>query len=125
MVQSILSKYIDFEQPEDWKRLDFTYVPLKFKVVRDCMAISGLQISNVELTNIVDAPSLVECLEAKWRLREQFGTSDLSDPVKLFFKARREELPENLYYTETPNEQRELLQSRLKEEKEEFQRDLL
>ena len=98
LVDSVLAKYID-AQPQEFKQIDFTDLPLKFKVVRDCMQASGIPVSNADLTNIIDYATLVECMSGKWMTEKQLSTCNdfrARDPVKETLANLP--LPSNLYF---------------------------
>lgn len=102
MVHDIVKKYVLFdERALEWKNIDFTSLPLKFKVVRDCMLKSGTLISSADLSNIIDIPTLIECVSGKWGMERDYGTLNefrARDPIKSFFELERENLPLNMYF---------------------------
>lgn len=105
-VKQAIEKYIQTDTESDqWKKVDFQIQSLKFKVVRECMAMTGLRVTNVDLSNIIDSRSLVDCLIERSNLKQAHGTSSLQtliDPIQTLFESKLHDFPDNVYFLGEP-----------------------
>lgn len=128
LVETVCKRYVEFEDAQDWKRVDLTSASLKFRIVRDCMAESGVKISNVDLTNIVDTATLIECFTGKWQIEREYGTLNpyaLKDPVKRMFEVKKSYFPDNVCFVAPKPSASEPFQRKLAQERHEiYQKNL-
>ncbi|KAJ3295883.1 hypothetical protein HK104_002223 [Borealophlyctis nickersoniae] len=96
VVREIVAKYVTF-QGDDWRNVDFVSLSLKFKVVRDCMAACGRQLSNFHLTNSVDVESLIKILKEVGH-EKVVNPFRKDDPVEMMFLEQADEIPSNVYF---------------------------
>lgn len=79
---------------------DFSNLSLKFKVVQACIKDQPLKVTNVDLTNIIDTLSLIECVSGKWQAEREFNTLNafnLRDPIKNMFTYPQ---PSTMYFVD-------------------------